>query len=258
MKNSVIKKWSCGIAFLALVGIAVIGGTGEVKAEDATESVVGKWCVTGGHSTETVEFFEDGKMLLESADGYSVEGTYEVDTENHTLDFVLTDASTDQKSEDTLYWKINGDHLAMVDSEDPMELNIITAYYTKEDAMKDYDTEDDISGLAARAWTVKSGIDTIEIDGEKYDADKMYFVFGMNLLQIGEPEEIGDPVYTKMMYAPYEYEDGCDKIYFFFNQPFSEETGVKYELKLSDDGLKLVAEDESEIVFEAVEVREAQ
>ena len=123
--------------------------------------------------------------------------------------------------------------------------------------MEAYDTEDEIDGLQRKAWTVKSGVETIDIAGEEYNADSMYYVFGMNLLQIGQPKNMGDGYYTKMIYAPYEYSEDCTKITFFFNEPFSEEIGVTYEMEFAGgEELKFVSDDGEEIVFELVEITE--
>ena len=202
---------------------------GEV--ENPEDSVIGKWCVTGGHADETIEFLEDETMILASG-GVETKGYYMQDPTNECVYYMLESASDTQNASGILYYKINGDHLALLSTEGEMELDIYTA------------------------WTVQSGAETIEIAGEEYDADKMYYVFGMNLLQIGEPQNMGDGYYTKMLYAPYEYSEDCSKITFFFNEPFSEEIGVTYEMELSDDELKFVGEDGEKIIFELVEVTE--
>lgn len=234
--------------------------TGSVKdlvgeVENPEDSVIGKWCVTGGHADATIEFLEDETMIL-AGGGVETKGVYMQDPTNGCVYYMLEGASETQNAEGILYYKINGDHLALLASDEEMELSIYTAYYTREEAVDNYNLESDIEGLQRRAWTVQSGVETIEIAGEEYDADKMYYVFGMNLLQIGEPQNMGDGYYTKMIYAPYEYCEDCSKITFFFNEPFSEEIGVTYDMKFAEDELKFVAEDGAEIIFEAVEVVE--
>lgn len=224
---------------------------GEVSPE---ESVVGKWCVTGGHADETIEFLEDETMILASG-GSKINGNYMQDPTNGCVYYMLDGASENQNESGILYYKINGDHLALLSVEGEMELDIYTAYYTREETAANYDTEDEIEGLQRKAWTVQSGVESIEIAGETYDADSMYYVFGMNLLQIGQPNEMGDGYYTKMIYAPYEYSEDCSKITFFFNEPFSEEIGVSYEMEFSGTELKFTGEDGEEIIFEEVEVK---
>ena len=240
-----VSKESTGGSLKDLVG----------TVENPEDSVIGKWCVTGGHADETIEFLEDETMILASG-GVETKGYYMQDPTNECVYYMLESASDTQNASGILYYKINGDHLALLSTEGEMELDIYTAYYTREEAVENYNLEDDIEGLQRRAWTVQSGVETIEIAGEEYDADKMYYVFGMNLLQIGEPQNMGDGYYTKMLYAPYEYSEDCSKITFFFNEPFSEEIGVTYEMELSDDELKFVGEDGEKIIFELVEVTE--
>lgn len=252
-----MKKLVYGFLALSVTGALTFGGSSDVRAEDKKDTIVGTWCVTGKHADEKISFLEDGTLKIISG-ASAVEGTYEVDEENSSLVFELSDPNGNQKSEDTLYWKLNGDHLALLDSDEPMELSIFTAYYTREETIDAYDTEDGIADLNRRAWTIQSGVETIEIDGVEYEADKMYYVFGMNLLQIGEPDEIGDPVYTKMMYLPYEFSDDCANITFFFGEPFSDEGGVTYALDLSEKEMTFTKEDGTEIVFEAVEVKESK
>lgn len=250
MLKQTVKKIKYIAGVFILTGMLCLGSN-MVWAED---SILGKWCVTGKHAEETIEFLDDETMILTSG-GAKQKGSYMVNEEEQYIYYALENASDTQNGGGVLYYKTSGDHLALLASDEEMELSIITAYYTREESQEKYNTEDEITGLARRAWTVRSGAPVIMIDGEEYASDELYFVFGMNLLQIGKPQTMGDGYYTKMLYAPYEYSEDCTKITFFFNDPFEEKTNGTYEIELSENELKFVNEEGTEIIFDAVEVK---
>ena len=160
MKKSVekimksMKKLSKGMAVMSLAGVLSVYGVCAVGAaesvkdlvgtvENPEESVIGKWCVTGGHADETIEFLEDESMIL-AGGGVETKGVYMQDPTNSCVYYMLEGASDTQNASGILYYKINGDHLALLATEEEMELSIITAYYTREEAVENYDLESDI------------------------------------------------------------------------------------------------------------------
>lgn len=228
---------------------------GEAETVDE-KAISGIWYITGQPDGETTcEFHEDGHVLITDASNdtvYTAEGTYQFSDTKPVIDFELTDQASGEKDSLTLFYKLTDDHLALYDSDyKPMETNNRTEYYTRKDS-GEYALLEDVIPLRLHTWTSESGLSTLVLNGKDYPADTLYFDFRDsfgNILQVGQPEKMGDSTYAVLQYTPFELSKDCSTITFYFTNPFGETKNNSYKLEVSDELLTLTDADGKELTF---------
>lgn len=207
----------------------------EVKEKEDSGELTGLWCGIESNKGNEMEFSKDGSFTVKEGE-HSGKGTYQL--KKDSMDFTLKDDATGEEMTGTMYVKFFGNHIAICDYKWSPETTGVSAvdYYVRSEEKEKYDSEEGFAGRNT-VWALQSGIETIRIGEEIYNADELYIRFQFNVLQICKPEKMGDTTFEIVGYAPYEFSDGCSTIEFFANDPFSDKTDINYEVEVRENTL---------------------